>query len=77
MFSPTNIIVLGLGLLFGVEAFTICLTFGEGVGSAALQASGWWGAFSASHALAYRAAKPRTAKASENDAQASESTPGH
>lgn len=75
MSSTINVIVLVLGLLFGVEAFAICVTIGESLGTSILQASGWWGAFSISHLFAYRIAKPRR-YAPQNDAQTSMLDPG-
>ncbi len=59
MISTTHIVVLALGLLFGLEAFAIGVSLGETLVSAALQASAWWGAFSASHFLAHAAIKRR------------------
>lgn len=59
MNSSLNMIVLVLGLLFGIEAFASCVTIGESIGAALLQAVGWWGTFSASHFFTYQAIKQR------------------
>ncbi len=67
MFSTIHLIVLILGLLFGLEAFAISMSFGETLASAALQASGWWGAFSASHFLAYLAIRRRSPSPTDDD----------
>lgn len=57
MSSATNIILIGIGLLFmyGVGVFALYLNAGENKISAALAASGWWLAFSASQVLCYLA----------------------
>jgi hypothetical protein len=41
MNSSMNVIVLILGLLFGIEAFASCTMIGENPGTALLQAIGW------------------------------------
>lgn len=57
MTSTIHLIILTLGLLFGLESLAISMSFGESLAAAALQASGWWGAFSATHFLGYLAVK--------------------
>jgi hypothetical protein len=55
MSSAMSLIFLGLGLLFlyGVGVFALCLQAGENLVSSAIQASGWWAAFSISHLFGY------------------------
>ena len=52
-----GIISFGLGLMFlyGIGVFALCLHAGETLLSAALEASGWWVAFSISHLFGYLA----------------------
>lgn len=59
MNSTIKVIVFGLGIPFGIAAFAICLSIGDNFTSAAIKASAWWAAFSASHALTYLAIKSR------------------
>ncbi|MFZ2333984.1 MAG: hypothetical protein WAW35_03635 [Sideroxyarcus sp.] len=55
MSSAILLIVLGLGLMFlyGIGVFAMCLHAGENLVSSAIQASGWWAAFSISHLVGY------------------------
>ncbi len=53
MNSTLKYIVFGLGLPFGLSAFAIGLSIGDDLATAAVQAVGWWLAFSTSNALAY------------------------
>jgi hypothetical protein len=55
MSSAIFLVAFGLGLMFmyGVGVFVLCLHAGENIVSAALQASGWWAAFSVSHLVGY------------------------
>jgi hypothetical protein len=57
MNSAILLIVLGLGLMFlyGIGVFAMCLHAGENPVSSAIQASGWWAAFSISHLVGYLA----------------------
>ena len=57
MSSAMPVIFFGLGLLFlyGFGVFAICLHAGENLVSSAIQASGWWAAFSISHLVGYLA----------------------
>jgi len=57
MSSAITVIAFGLGLMFlyGFGVFALCLNAGEGLLSAALEASGWWAAFSISHLFGYLA----------------------
>lgn len=52
-----SIVGFGLGLIFlyGICVFALCLQAGEGLLSAALEASGWFAAFSVSHIFGYLA----------------------
>jgi len=52
-----TIVSIGLGIMFlyGVGVFALCLQAGEGLLSAALEASSWFAAFSISHLLGYLA----------------------
>lgn len=57
MSSAITVIYFGLGLLFlyGFGVFAICLHAGESMISSAIQASGWWVAFTVSHFFSYLA----------------------
>lgn len=57
MSSAMSVILLGFGLLFlyGFGVFALCLQAGENLISSAIQASGWWIAFSVSHLFGYLA----------------------
>lgn len=57
MGSMINIIFFGLSLLFlyGIGVFALSLHAGENLISSAIQASGWWIAFSVSHMFGYLA----------------------
>ena len=55
MSSVIVLVSFGLGLMFmyGIGVFALCLHAGENLLSAAIQASGWWAAFSISHLVGY------------------------
>jgi hypothetical protein len=57
MSSAMSVMFFGFGLLFlyGFGVFALCLQAGENLVSSAIQASGWWIAFSVSHLLGYLA----------------------
>jgi hypothetical protein len=50
-----TVVGIGFGIMFlyGVGVFALCLQAGESLLSAALEASGWFAAFSISHILGY------------------------
>jgi hypothetical protein len=52
-----TVVGIGLGIMFlyGIGVFALCLQAGEGLLSAALEASSWFAAFSISHFLGYLA----------------------
>lgn len=51
MSTAMFVILYGIGmlLLFGFGVFAMCLQAGESIISAAMEASGWWAAFSVSY----------------------------
>lgn len=55
MSSAIPVIFFGFGLMFiyGFGVFAICLHAGETLFSAALEASGWWAAFSISQLIGF------------------------
>ena len=57
MSSAMSVIYIGFGLLFlyGLGVFALCLQAGENPISSAIEASGWWAAFSISHIVGYLA----------------------
>ena len=57
MSSVISVIFFGLGLMFlyGFGVFAMCLHAGENLVSSALEASGWWAAFSVSQLIGYLA----------------------
>jgi hypothetical protein len=57
MSSAMSVIYIGFGLLFlyGLGVFALCLQAGENLISSAIEASGWWAAFSISHIVGYLA----------------------
>ena len=57
MSSAMSVIYIGFGLLFlyGFGVFALCLQAGQNLVSSAIEASGWWAAFSISHIVGYLA----------------------